>query len=169
MNWDAIGAMGEIIGAVAVIATLYYLSNQIKINSDQLEKANDYQRAQSTMDSNSFYVQVWQPLMQDAELASIYLKGINEEPMDPISEFRFCTYINTFLAFLEAVMTQSAAEITFSELNDDVADIFKLINPYLGKLLNTKVGRNWLEKEAPTLFTEEFLENLNRYGPLKAA
>ena len=32
MNWDAIGAMGEIIGAIAVLATLYYLSGQIKIN-----------------------------------------------------------------------------------------------------------------------------------------
>ena len=43
MNWDALGAMGEIIGAIAVLATLYYLSNQIKINSEQVEKANDYQ------------------------------------------------------------------------------------------------------------------------------
>ena len=36
MNWDAIGAMGEIIGAIAVLATLYYLSGQIKINSRRL-------------------------------------------------------------------------------------------------------------------------------------
>ena len=36
MDWDALGAMGEIIGAIAVLATLYYLSNQIKINSEQI-------------------------------------------------------------------------------------------------------------------------------------
>ena len=36
MNWDALGASGEIIGAVAVLATLYYLTIQIKIqNLDQ--------------------------------------------------------------------------------------------------------------------------------------
>lgn len=30
MNWDAIGAIGEVIGGVAVIATLIYLARQIK-------------------------------------------------------------------------------------------------------------------------------------------
>lgn len=30
MNWDAIGAVGEILGAIAVFATLLYLATQIK-------------------------------------------------------------------------------------------------------------------------------------------
>jgi hypothetical protein len=30
MNWDAIGALGEICGALAVIATLFYLAKQIQ-------------------------------------------------------------------------------------------------------------------------------------------
>jgi hypothetical protein len=30
MNWDAVGAIGEIIGAVAVIAALIYLAIQIR-------------------------------------------------------------------------------------------------------------------------------------------
>ena len=30
MNWDAIGAVGEIIGAIAVVVTLFYLARQIK-------------------------------------------------------------------------------------------------------------------------------------------
>jgi hypothetical protein len=30
MNWDAIGAIGETVGAVAVIATLFYLAVQIR-------------------------------------------------------------------------------------------------------------------------------------------
>lgn len=30
MNWSAIGAVGEILGAVAVFATLFYLANQIR-------------------------------------------------------------------------------------------------------------------------------------------
>ena len=35
MNWDAIGAIGEIIGAIAVVATLGYLAVQIRQNSTQ--------------------------------------------------------------------------------------------------------------------------------------
>ena len=169
MDWDALGAMGEIIGAIAVIGTLYYLSNQIKLNSKQVEKANDYQRAQSTLAGNDYYLRVWQPLMQDAELASIYLKGVNEEPLDAVSEFRFCTYINTFLAWMEAAMMQIKSELSFSEFNDntdDMAALFEKANPYLSKLLNTSVGRKWLEEEAQSLFADEFLENLYKYGPL---
>ena len=33
MNWDAIGAIGEIVGAVAVVATLFYLASQIRQNT----------------------------------------------------------------------------------------------------------------------------------------
>jgi len=33
MNWDAVGAIGEILGAIGVIATLLYLAKQIGQNS----------------------------------------------------------------------------------------------------------------------------------------
>jgi hypothetical protein len=32
--------------------------------------------------------------MQDSELASIYLKGINDERLDDVEKLRFCVYIN---------------------------------------------------------------------------
>ena len=43
MNWDAIGSVGEIIGALAVIASLLYLAVQIKTNTT-------FARAQSQRD-----------------------------------------------------------------------------------------------------------------------
>jgi integral membrane sensor domain MASE1 len=33
MNWEAIGALGEIVGALAVVATLFYLAQQIRHNT----------------------------------------------------------------------------------------------------------------------------------------
>ena len=36
MNWAAIGAVGEILGAIAVVATLIYLTVQLKQNSLQI-------------------------------------------------------------------------------------------------------------------------------------
>ena len=168
MNWEAIGAMGEIIGAIAVLATLYYLSGQIKINSREIERANDYQSAQSVLGTNGLYVQIWQPLMQDNELAAIYLKGIENAPMSKVEEFRFCTYINTFLALIEALINQNEAGVSFDELNDDVETTFDLLNPYLEKILNTVVGKRWLEEEAPSLFTHEFLDALREFGPLRS-
>ena len=47
MNWEAIGAVGEILGAIAVIASLFYVAYQVKQNTRQnklnaisLESAN---------------------------------------------------------------------------------------------------------------------------------
>ena len=39
MNWDAIGAGGEILGAIAVVATLFYLTRQIN-QSTKVARAN---------------------------------------------------------------------------------------------------------------------------------
>lgn len=37
MNWEAIGAIGEVGGAIAVVATLVYLAVQIRQNTGQLQ------------------------------------------------------------------------------------------------------------------------------------
>jgi hypothetical protein len=39
MNWEAIGAVGEIVGAVAVILTLIYLAAQIRQNTNSVRAA----------------------------------------------------------------------------------------------------------------------------------
>ena len=49
MNWEALGALAELLGAIGVIATLLYLSRQINHNSKQLEGSStiavhNYQR-----------------------------------------------------------------------------------------------------------------------------
>ena len=40
MNWEAIGAVGEVIGAIGVILTLIYFAVQIKRHSQQLQLQN---------------------------------------------------------------------------------------------------------------------------------
>jgi len=42
MNWDAIGAVGEVSGAIAVVATLGYLAVQIRQNTSAV-RANSAQ------------------------------------------------------------------------------------------------------------------------------
>ena len=39
MNWEAIGAVGEVLGAVAVVLTLIYLSLQIRQNTKAMKGA----------------------------------------------------------------------------------------------------------------------------------
>lgn len=158
MSWDALGAAGEITGAIAVIATLFFLSKQIRINARELERANEYQSAISVMSNNTLYVQIWQPLMENADLAEIYLKATRGERLNDVEELRYCVYINTFFALAEAAFNQSASGIGFQELTKEKADAVGLLAPYLNKILNTESGNRWFEEEAPSLFTREFLQ-----------
>ncbi|MGR8949141.1 MAG: hypothetical protein ACU84Q_13920 [Gammaproteobacteria bacterium] len=46
MNWDAVGAIAEAVGAIAVVATLVYLSIQIRQNAKSLDRQEEIARAQ---------------------------------------------------------------------------------------------------------------------------
>lgn len=75
MNWDAIGAMGELVGGVAVIATLVYLARQIhqnnKINASAVRQSfYDYTARQMLhgTESNEFHSMLDKACMTDEEL-----------------------------------------------------------------------------------------------------
>ena len=50
MNWDAIGATGEWIGALATIGTLFYLASQVRQNT-KASRSSAYQAASSAISS----------------------------------------------------------------------------------------------------------------------
>jgi hypothetical protein len=58
MQWEVLTFITEVIGAAALLITLFYIAKQIGIQSDQLKRSNDHQGAQSTMSNNSLYVQI---------------------------------------------------------------------------------------------------------------
>ncbi|MDA1372383.1 MAG: hypothetical protein O2971_16680 [Proteobacteria bacterium] len=52
MNWEAIGAIGEILGAFAVVATLVYLATQIRYAKEAASDANRIARATGVREFN---------------------------------------------------------------------------------------------------------------------
>ncbi len=48
MNWDAIGAIGEIVNAAAVVMTLAYLAVQVRYARDEARRSMREARADST-------------------------------------------------------------------------------------------------------------------------
>jgi hypothetical protein len=46
MNWDAIGAIGEIVGALAVLLTLFYLANQVRQSNKATQAGIESQMGQ---------------------------------------------------------------------------------------------------------------------------
>ena len=160
MNWDAIGAVGEIGGAIAVLATLYYLAAQIKMQTIQLEKSNEQARVEISLDVNKSYMEFFDLLLRDENLVRLYHKGIRDEPLDEVEEERFSQYINKFVAFVESGVIANNAGLHFDgdyELN------FLVGNPYLHMLLNTRIGSKWFEEKAKVLYSEEFLDTIAKF------
>jgi len=65
MNWDALGAISETIGAIAVIVTLAYLAVQIRQNTRATQTASHHAITDSLNLGNI-------AMAQDAELCQIW-------------------------------------------------------------------------------------------------
>jgi hypothetical protein len=71
MNWEAISAIGEIIGAIAVIISLVYLALQVRSGTRALKTENRDSSFQSLMEFNY-------SLVGDPDLAYIFQAGCHD-------------------------------------------------------------------------------------------
>ena len=101
MNWDAAGAIGEIIGALAVVASLLYLSMQVR-RSDQT------QRTESVRAVLDGFRERWLVnCFSEGAVADLFAKGLTEfDALDDSEKRRF------FYLFTETILqTQQCLEL----------------------------------------------------------
>lgn len=94
MNWDAIGAMGEVLGAVAVVATLLYVSRQLR------EQA----RALTTGVRDSAFQQLatWNyQVMADPHLSHLFQRGAATDDWGEFSPEEQSRLIHVFYSFFK--------------------------------------------------------------------
>jgi len=97
MNWDAIGAVSEMIGALAVVMSLVYLAFQIRQNTKQLEQNERISIAASVSASATTYRENRQYIYTNAEVAEIHLKGLSDpEHLDEVERHRFRLLMSNF-------------------------------------------------------------------------
>ena len=60
MDWNAVSAIAEIIGALVVVASLIYIAVQIKQNSTLLKQNTDFARASIVHETNVFGTQLYE-------------------------------------------------------------------------------------------------------------
>ncbi len=94
MNWEAIGAIGEVIGAIGVIVTLAYLAIQIRQNSAVVRSAT--RQAISTTQAEIGY-----RLAENPELRSAALLYTNLESTVPETELAAHFYLRGLLRTYE--------------------------------------------------------------------
>ncbi len=91
MNWEAIGAVGEILGAIGVIATLLYLTRQISLSSKAQKTATQHNIL------SEFRAAITQ-IMNDQVLNDAHAQFISGQELDEESRLKMQLFISTSFA-----------------------------------------------------------------------
>ncbi len=144
MNWDVLGAIGEIIGAVAVFATLVYLAVQIRQNTGAV-------RAAALNSSVVAVTDIRAKLFCDPILTDIHIRGLEDpDGLNVVDKARFTLAMHNILWSLWNVYAQSA----YAELSSDIWESQMLV---VKRVSGTPGGRFFLDKHGAE-FPKSFIQ-----------
>ena len=126
MNWEAIIAIVEVVGLLAVVVSLIYVAVQVRQNSQLLERTIQTVRTQTyqyLVEDFNFYRQ----LFMDREVTELYIRGLSDfRSLTPAERVQFnmvaSTYVWTAWYFYEVNRNEGLVE----DLNNRLyVDMFK--------------------------------------------
>jgi hypothetical protein len=148
VNWDAIGASAELLGAIGVIVTVIYLAVQIRQNTNQIQVATNTSRAESERE----VLEAWNTIMADfgenQEVAEILGKGLADyhsltQPEKAIFFSRFGRVLNHHYIQIRAVETGLGDENLLRGMDDIIRGV---LNSPGGKQFWDEAGSLWVQK-----------------------
>jgi len=100
VNWDAVGAIAELIGAAGVVASLAYLAVQIRSNTRSAQAATYQSLTQGVLDMN-------REIFANPETATFLERGrTTDEPFDPVEQRRWLAYCSTHFRHFDNIFHQ---------------------------------------------------------------
>jgi hypothetical protein len=153
MNWEAIAAVGEVVGATAVVLSLIYVATQIKQNTAA-------SRAQSINQINSQYGALMSQIALNGDLAHIYRKAADGEELEPAESVRYTAYLSAFFAFIEEIYLLHKSGIYGEDLGD--GDAVEFLAPTVRRLLASPTAVQWWNEESRNIYVPELCDAVNR-------
>lgn len=111
MDWTAIGAVGELVGAVAVVVSLIYLSRQVRQNTRALRTANA-----ATVKQN--FQTIARAFITDRGASDIVLRAMNSDELSPAEKLSAYAWFFDLLKSGELAYSQYLSE----DLDEEVWD-----------------------------------------------
>jgi hypothetical protein len=143
------GAIGEIVGALAVVASLIYLAMQIRQNTRQISMSLESAKLaafERTVESSNHAREV---LITNPEVADLLLKGMADYRNLPSSEKFRCNML--FRNLLSAIQGGYIRQLTMGGDSEQLEGTKQMLNT----LLKNPGVRQWLE-EVETDWRPEF-------------
>ena len=133
MNWDAIAAVSDVVGAIVVILSLIYLAKQIKHASRQLEN-------QTENDVYSRISHAYDPVYEGNN-GEILWKGLHS-PNDLTESEAFV--FDLLMDRQVTVLIQTARQVESGMLAENVVN--HMAEHYQRVYMDSPGGRQWIEK-----------------------
>ncbi|WNC72362.1 hypothetical protein RGQ13_19930 [Thalassotalea psychrophila] len=154
MNWNAIIALSEVVGVIAIISSLIYVAAQIRQNTL-------IARATIIHSTNTAATRIPELIAQDAELAIIYRKGISGQSLDGVDLERFIALVEMYVIWLEDVDSQFDADLYFND--DDLDGVIDAMSYELMNWFSTPEVRKWWHQEAKQNYVPGFAIKMDKY------
>jgi hypothetical protein len=139
VNWDAIGAIGEVVGAVGVIATLGYLAVQIRQNNVHLAENAKISRLGALESNAKSANQFRELLLTNPDLSELYARGCESySALDSAERPRFGMVLRNMF------QTSQIAHARYLAFRHD-PDGYAGAERYIESLLRRKGIREWLD------------------------
>ena len=137
------GAIGEIVGAIAVVASLIYLAVQIRQNTRQISltlEASKLAAFEQNVESGN---RARELLITDPAVAELFLKGVADYRNLPSTDKFRCNML--FRNLLSAIQGGFVRQLTLGGDPEDFHATEKLLDP----LLKSPGIRQWLKDVEP--------------------
>ena len=156
MNWDAIGAIGEIIGATGVIVTLGYLAYQIRQNTAQLEQNERTAIAAAVSVSATNYRENRRHIYTSRDVAALVLQGMSDpSSLDATDQYRFRLIIQNTMDALWDLYSQTV-------VTDFSPETWRTQGVGLVKRVFVTNGGAWFWKAHRHEYAEEFRTEIDQ-------
>ena len=160
MNWDAIVAIVEIVGLLAVVASLVYLGIQVRQNSQLISQNTIVARSVIVHETSAFYARFFELIADNSELASIFHRGKKSEELGPVELERFEALLEVYFTSLEDMDHQFKSDLYFEE--DDDEDLMQFMASGYRDLIMCTHGSDWWDRTAKVRCTPSFYDKIEQ-------
>src|SRR5438067_2263872 len=151
MNWDALSAISQLVGSIAVVLSVLYLALQVHRSTRVAKLATQDAAATALRD-------VTKPLMENAELGEIWRVGLeNLDALSPADQARFFHATYQFLKAFETIHFHYAFGVMDQHLWEGWKELLRHYKAAPG------IAHYWRLRES--LFSERFRKFFNALEP----
>ena len=141
MNWEAISAIGQLVGALAVVISLIYLANQVRSSARETR----YAAMRSALDSINRHIQ---QITQHPDLAELRSRGFKDfESLEGVDRTRFDSLMHQLFRNVENIYYQHLQGHSDPRVWRGIEAVMRDINALPGVQAWWRSRSHWFDEE----------------------